>query len=64
MSLLLYLANKGYLIIEKISEKNLLSEAEYKIIEAKEYDGDNIFEQMFERRGGNERQGHSALRPR
>lgn len=47
MSLLLYLANKGYLIIEKISEKNLLSEAEYKIIEAKEYDGDNIFEQMF-----------------
>lgn len=46
-TLLINLANKGYVIIEKINIDEQLYIPEYKIIKVKEYDGNNIYEKMF-----------------
>ncbi len=47
-SLLIYLANKGYLKITETEEKSLFSKTkDFKITKLKEYDGDNINEQIF-----------------
>ncbi len=47
-SLLIYLANKGYIKIEETEEKTLFKKAKgFKIIKVKEYDGNNINEQKF-----------------
>jgi uncharacterized membrane protein len=49
-SLLVYLANKGYIKIEEYQEKNVLfqtSKNSFKFIKLKEYDGDNENEKMF-----------------
>ena len=47
-SLLIYLANKGYLKIEEIEEKVLFTKKKsFKIIKIKEYDGNNNEERMF-----------------
>ena len=45
-SLLIYLANKGYIRIEENKEKKLFGD-KFKIIKIKEYDGDNLEEQAF-----------------
>lgn len=45
-SLLIYLANKGYIKIEE-SEKSIFSYNNFKIIKLKEYDGNNDAEMMF-----------------
>lgn len=49
ISLLIYLANKGYLKIEEIKEKKfkLIKTNDFKIIKVKEYDGDNEDERTF-----------------
>lgn len=48
VSLLIYLANKGYLRIEESVEKALFSTKKgFKIIKIKEYDGNNINEKVF-----------------
>lgn len=47
-SLLIYLANKGYIKITETNEKSLFSKEEsYKITKLKEYDGNNINERLF-----------------
>ena len=47
-SLLIYLANKGYIKITETEEKSLFSKTKgFKIIKLKEYDGNNINEQLF-----------------
>ena len=47
-SLLIYLANKGYIKISETEEKSLFSEIKgFKITKLKEYDGNNINEKMF-----------------
>ena len=47
-SLLIYLANKGYLKISETEEKSLFSKSKgFKITKLKEYDGNNINEQLF-----------------
>jgi len=47
-SLLVYLANKGYIKIKETEEKSLFtSKQSFKIIKLKEYDGNNIDEEMF-----------------
>ena len=47
-SLLIYLANKGYIKIAEIEEKKLLSKSKgFKIIKIKDYDGNNDNEKMF-----------------
>ncbi len=47
-SLLIYLANKGYLKISETEEENLFSKSKgFKIIKLKEYDGDNVNERLF-----------------
>ena len=46
LSLLIYLANKGYLKIEEY-EKGDLTTDNFKIIKLKDYDGDNEYEKMF-----------------
>lgn len=48
ISLLIYLANKGYLKIEEIEQKILFSKTKsFKIIKLKEYNGDNECEELF-----------------
>ena len=48
ISLLIYLANKGYLKIEEIEEREgLLIKRDVKLIKQKEYDGLNKYEYMF-----------------
>lgn len=49
ISLLIYLANKGYLKIEEFEEKvlNVIKSKQFKIIKIKEYDGDNEVEKVF-----------------
>ncbi len=49
ISLLIYLANKGYLKIEEFEEKTLkvIKSKKFKIIKVKEYDGDNEVEKAF-----------------
>ena len=47
-SLLIYLANKGYIKISETEEKSLFSKTKgFKITKLKEYDGNNINEQIF-----------------
>ena len=46
-SLLIYLANKGYLKISETKEKSLFSKAEFKITKLKDYDGINTNERYF-----------------
>lgn len=47
-SLLIYLANQGYIIIAETEEKSLFSKSKgFKITKLKEYDGNNINEQIF-----------------
>lgn len=47
-SLLIYLANKGYIKISETEEKSLFSKYKgFKITKLKEYDGNNINEQIF-----------------
>lgn len=47
-SLLIYLANKGYLKIEEIEEKLLLTKKKtFRLIKLKDYDGNNDEERMF-----------------
>ena len=47
-SLLIYLANKGYIKIAETEEKSLFSKSKgFKITKLKEYDGNNINEQIF-----------------
>ncbi len=47
-SLLIYLANKGYIKISETEEKSLFSVSKgFKITKLKEYDGNNINEKMF-----------------
>lgn len=48
VSLLIYLANKGYIRIEETEEKALfVTKKGFKIVKVKEYDGDNINEKIF-----------------
>ena len=48
ISLLIYLANKGYLKIEETEEKMLFSKSKgFRIIKLKEYDGNNECEKIF-----------------
>lgn len=48
ISLLVYLANKGYLKIEETDEKGMFSKNKgYKITKVKDYDGDNEAERIF-----------------
>ncbi len=48
ISLLIYLANKGYVRIEESEEKALFStKKEFKIVKIKDYDGNNINEKVF-----------------
>ncbi len=48
VSLLIYLANKGYVRIEESEEKALFSTKKgFKIVKIKEYDGNNINEKVF-----------------
>ncbi len=47
ISLLIYLANKGYLKIEETGEDGFLKKKKVKIIKLKEYDGDNELERTF-----------------
>ncbi len=48
ISLLIYLANKGYLKIEEFEDKTLIKKrAGFKIIKLKEYDGNNEYERTF-----------------
>ena len=47
-SLLIYLANQGYIKIAETEEKSLFSKSKgFKITKLKEYDGNNINEQLF-----------------
>lgn len=47
-SLLIYLANKGYIKISETEEKSLFSKNKgFKIVKLKEYDGNNINERIF-----------------
>lgn len=47
ISLLIYLANKGYLKIEEVKKKDKKGADDVKIIKLKEYDGDNENEKLF-----------------
>ncbi len=48
ISLLIYLANKGYIKIQETNEKSLFKKSKgFKITKLKEYDGDNINEMKF-----------------
>lgn len=48
VSMMVYLANKGYIKIEEIEEQNLFfKEKTFKIIKLKEYDGNNVNERVF-----------------
>lgn len=48
ISLLIYLANKGYIRISEIEEKQLFfTKKDFKITKLREYDGDNVNEEIF-----------------
>ena len=48
VSLLIYLANKGYIKIVENDEKTLFTNVKgFKLIKLKDYDGDNLFEREF-----------------
>lgn len=48
ISLLIYLANKGYIKITETEEKSLFFKTKgFKIIKVKDYDGDNVNERIF-----------------
>ena len=48
ISLLIYLANKGYLKIEETEQKGIFKNSKgFKIVKLKEYDGDNENEEIF-----------------
>ena len=48
ISLLIYLANQGYIKIAEIEEKSLFSKSKgFKITKLKEYDGNNVNEKIF-----------------
>lgn len=47
ISLLIYLADKGYLKIKEIEEKGIFKKKGFKIIKLKEYDGNNKEEKLF-----------------
>lgn len=48
VSLLVYLANKGYIQIKEIEEKSLFSKSKgFKLRKLKDYDGDNVNEKLF-----------------
>lgn len=47
VSLLIYLANKGYLTIEETNRKNKFGDKGFKITKLKEYDGTDEFERLF-----------------
>ena len=48
VSLLIYLAEKGYITISETEEKSLFSKKQgFKITKVKEYDGDNLNERLF-----------------
>lgn len=48
ISLLIYLANKGYLKIEETEEKGIFKKSKgFKITKIKEYDGNNEYEKLF-----------------
>lgn len=47
VSLLIYLANKGYIKIEELEEGKLLKTKSYKIYKIKEYDGNDENERIF-----------------
>ena len=48
ISLLIYLANQGYLKIEETEEKGLFSKSKgFRITKIKDYDGDNEYERIF-----------------
>ena len=48
VSLLIYLANQGYIRIEEISKKNLIGKSKgFKLTKLKDYDGNNSNEKMF-----------------
>lgn len=48
VSLMIYLANKGYIKIEETEEKSLFSTiSSFKVVKLKDYDGDNINERLF-----------------
>ncbi|MBQ6841164.1 MAG: DUF2207 domain-containing protein [Bacilli bacterium] len=46
-SLLVYLANKGYLKIKEEAKKNFLTNNTFTLIKLKDYDGDNEYERKF-----------------
>lgn len=48
LSLLIYLADKGYLKIEELKRKSPFTKKQgFRITKLKEYDGDNVYESMF-----------------
>ena len=48
VSLLIYLADKGYIKISESGQKHILSNvSDFQIIKLKDYDGDNLNEQLF-----------------
>lgn len=47
VSLLIYLANKGYIRIEEYEENFIFKQKSFKIIKLKDYDGDNVNEKLF-----------------
>ena len=47
VSLLIYLANKGYIKIEEIKKKSLFNKQDFKITKLKEYDGSDENEHIF-----------------
>ncbi len=47
VSLLIYLADKGYISIEELQGKKYSKEKDYRIVKVKEYDGDNETERDF-----------------
>ena len=47
ISLLIYLANQGYLEIEEISKKGLFSSSNFRITKIKDYTGNNEYERLF-----------------
>ena len=47
ISLLIYLANKGYLKIEQTKKQDSFNNKGFRFVKLKEYDGDNENERMF-----------------
>ena len=47
ISLMFYLANKGYIRIEELRPRGLILPGKYRFVKIKEYDGDNPYEKEF-----------------